>query len=88
MVNEIINKEAKKIKFEVKNKVLGYMVGAFGLVAAFAWNDAVKSLIEYLFPIGKNTLTMKFLYAIILTLIIAVVTMYITRLLKSEAEDK
>jgi len=59
----------KKVGKEVKESVVGYITAAFGLVAGLAWNEAIKSFIEFLFPLSKNTLLAKFVYAGILTLI-------------------
>ncbi len=61
----------------VRGKTIGYISAALGLVAGLAWNDAVKSLIESVFPPGGNTLTAKFLYAGIITAIIAIVISYL-----------
>ncbi|MBI2023746.1 hypothetical protein HYT01_04275 [Candidatus Giovannonibacteria bacterium] len=67
------------IKEELKEKMQGYMAAALGLVAGLAWNDAIKALIEYLFPIQKNGILIKFIYAIIITLIVVVITVNLTR---------
>jgi len=36
----------------VKQKIVTYVIAGFGLVAGLAWNDAIKSLIEYFFRRG------------------------------------
>lgn len=73
----------------MRNKLTGYIVAAFGLVAGLAWNEAIKSLIEYIFPLNKNYIWAKFLYAIILTIILVIVTVYVSRLLsKKEKEEE
>jgi len=59
-------------------------LGGFGLVAALAWNEAIKSLFENLFK-NKGTLIGKFSYAIIVTIIVATVSM---RLQKISHKDK
>ncbi len=33
-----------QVKTRFKNQTMGYLIGAFGLVAGLAWNDAIKSL--------------------------------------------
>ena len=38
--------EDKRIRDLVRERTMGYIVGALGLVAGLAWNDAIKSLIE------------------------------------------
>ena len=78
----LITNPTEKVKREFKEKTVGYITAAFGLVAGLAWNDAVKALIEYLFPLKQDSVFAKFIYAIIMTLIVVIATMYITRLLK------
>lgn len=68
----------------VRKQVLTYIVAAFGLVAGLAWNEAIKALIEEIFPLGKDTLLAKFLYAILVTLIVVFITVYLVRFLKKE----
>ena len=44
-----LKEEGNEIKKEIHEHTLGYIVAALGLVAGLAWNEAVKSLIEYFF---------------------------------------
>ena len=69
--------ESKKLTSEIKERVWGYLVGALGLVAGIAWNDAVRALIDTLFPVAKDGIAMKFAYAAIVTLVIIIVTFYL-----------
>lgn len=72
-----------EIKKQVKEQTLGYIAAALGLVAGLAWNEAIKSLIEYLFPIaGGGGLFAKFLYAILVTLVVVIISGYLVRILK------
>ena len=71
---------------EVKERVTSYIVAAFGLVAGLAWNDAIRSLIEYLFPLSQNTLWAKFFYAFVITASVVLVGMYFSRLFKKGDE--
>lgn len=87
-IKEKLKAETKKIKNEAREKILGYFLTALGLVAAFAWNDAVKSLIEFLFPLSNNVLIAKFGYAIFITLIVVIFSIYLTRLLKKNENQK
>lgn len=77
---EIVRSEGSQLQREAKEKTLGYIVAAFGLVAGLAWNEAIKALIEYFFPVQGNSLAAKFIYAILITLVVAVITMYLVRL--------
>ena len=74
--------EQKHLRTEIRERTLGYMFAAFGLVAGLAWNDAIQSLIGYLFPLPENTLPAKFLYAIIISFVVVMISVYISRLLQ------
>jgi nucleoside permease NupC len=73
---------------EVRQQMFGYIMAGFGFVAGLAWNDAIKSLIEYLFPLDKNNLAAKFLYAGVITVIIALVASSVAKISEnSDAEQ-
>ena len=72
----------KKLRKEVREKTISYIVAAFGLVAGLAWNDAIKSFIEYLFPLQRNNLWVKFIYAILITFVVVLISVYLIRLIK------
>jgi hypothetical protein len=74
----------KKFRKEVRAKVVGFIAAAFGLVVGLAWNDAVVSLIEAVFPIEKNTVIAKFGYATLLSVILVTIII----LLMKFAEEK
>jgi hypothetical protein len=71
----------------VREKALQYTITAFGLVAGLAWNDAVAALIQSLFPIAKDTVFAKFIYAIIITAIVVVVSIYLVQPLEKKEVD-
>ncbi|MFH1968350.1 MAG: DUF5654 family protein [bacterium] len=79
-----IAEEQKKIGIQVKEKTGGYILAALGFVVGLAWNDAVRALIDNLFPLDKNSLLAKFSYALIVTVLIVVATIILTR--KTEKE--
>jgi len=83
-----IKKESSQIQSEVRQNLAKYIGAAFGLVAGLAWNDAIKALIEYLFPLQKNELGAKFVYAVLITLVVVFITTYFVKLLKREEEKK
>lgn len=85
-IKEKIREEASGIKKEIGNKIAGYITAAFGLVAGLAWNDAIRSSIEYFFPLEKNNLWVKFIYATVLTLVLVIVSVYLIRILKGKDE--
>jgi len=74
-----IKNEIKKINEELKEKTLTLILGGFGLVAALAWNEAIKTLFETFFP-KESALIGKFIYAIIVTIIVAVVSSQLTKI--------
>ena len=83
-----IKGEVSDINKEIRSKVAGYIMAAFGLVAGLAWNDAIKSFIEHVFPMEENSLWAKFIYAIIITLILVIVSVYIVKILRAEKTIK
>ena len=74
----------KRISREVKERTTGYILAGLGFVVGLAWNDAIKSLIECFFPLNKNSIFAKFIYSLIVTVLIVVATIILTR--KSEKE--
>lgn len=83
------DKKTKEIQKEIRKKIAGYIVGGFALVAGLAWNDAIKTFIEAVFPRGSaNTILAKFIYAFLITVLVVIVSMYVTRVLVKEEEEK
>ena len=58
---------------KIVSESLSMMSTAFGLVAALAWNEAIKSLIDEFVPKGKGVLSL-FLYAVLVTLVVLIAT--------------
>ena len=81
-----IKEKPKLIRREFRDRMIGFITGALGLVAGFAWNDAVKALIEYIFPLGKDSISAKFIYAGIISLLVIFLTIFLVRW--SEREEK
>lgn len=80
--------ERQGVRKEVRERIAAYIAGAFGLTAVLAWNDAIKSLIEYVSPLSPNTLLMKFIYALVLTVVVGYVTVYIVRMIGSQESSR
>lgn len=68
-----------ELKARVKNQTAGYIAAALSLVAGLAWNDAIKALIEVLFPLDTSGILIKFVYAIIITIVVVFVSTSILR---------
>ncbi len=77
-------KEGRKIRDEVRERTLSYVTAALGLVASLAWNEAIKSFIEQVFPLSANNLAAKFIYAALTTFLVVILTVYLSRILKKE----
>lgn len=84
---EKLRDEKDKIKKEVKKQVLTYVTATFGFVAGLAWNEAIKELIDYLFPVS-NSLLAKFIYAIIMTFVVVIISLYLVRLFRKQKEEE
>jgi len=87
------NKTKKELTEELKKTVVSrtieYIIIAFGLVAGLAWNEAIKGLIDYLFPVTANSVLAKFIYAIIITVMVVVISIYLIRVFnKKDAGNK
>lgn len=67
---------------ELRGRTATYIGGAFGLVAGLAWNEAITSFINYVFPLEKNTLLIKFLYAIAVTIVVVLLVSYLEKKLR------
>lgn len=72
---------------KVWNKILTLLTAAFGVVAALAWDDAVKSLFQRYYPIPGSGIEIKFFYAITVT-IVAVLVMSIFASLNTDDSEK
>jgi hypothetical protein len=64
---------------EIKQRLTGYIVGALGLVAGLAWNDAIKSTIEHFYKLDGGGIAIKFVYALLVTLVIVIVSFYVVK---------
>lgn len=78
-------KIAKEAKKEIKRRILTYSMAGFGLVIGLAWNDAIRSLIDYLIPQAGSGIIAKFVYALVLTLVVGLTLFYLE---KSSASDE
>ncbi|MEX1063999.1 MAG: DUF5654 family protein [Candidatus Paceibacterota bacterium] len=84
MRHDHIKEEVSKVKKELRERTLGYMVAAFGLVAGLAWNDAIRGLIDTLFPKASNTIIAKFIYAAAITIVVILISHYLLRIFRKE----
>jgi glycerol uptake facilitator-like aquaporin len=73
------HKEKETLTAEVLDKFAQLITTALGLVAALAWNDAIQYLFnQYIGSAGAELLS-KFLYAVLVTLIVIFATIAVSR---------
>lgn len=77
----------KEVRQKFKTKVLKYITGGFGLIAALAWRDAITDLIDYFFPSAQEGLVAKVVYAIVMTVVLVLVSIYLGKFLKDKEQE-
>lgn len=77
-VNEELRNEMHTLSGTVVEKVSTLIISAFGFVAALAWNNAIQKVIS-LFLATSSEVFGLVVYAIIVTVIAVVITVYLTR---------
>ncbi|HPJ30864.1 MAG TPA: DUF5654 family protein [Methanothrix sp.] len=76
------------LKYEVIDKLAALITAAFGLIAALAWNDAIKSLFAEGGPLYFMAAYGIWGYAILVTIIAVFATIWIGRMAeRSRAEE-
>lgn len=60
---------------------LTYVIGAFGFVAALAWNEAIKSLLNYFFKAESNLVSL-LIYAVVVTVVAIIATSRLNKITK------
>ena len=66
------------MKLEILDKIAALLTAAFGLVAALAWNGAIRAIFEALFGSADNIIAM-LVYAVVVTIIAVLVIIWIAR---------
>jgi len=89
MVDKIIKKiknlkEIKETGEEFRKTVITLILGGFGLVTALAWNEAIRSFFDTFFPKGGGGLIGKFIYAIIITVVVVIVSLQLKKISEKE----
>ena len=80
-----LTKEAKELRKEFQKKLLNLVTGSFGLVAALAWNEVIKEVIEYYVkPLvgGSSGIISLLIYAVLITFLTVLITYNLTRKIK------
>lgn len=66
------------MKTEILDKIAALVTAAFGLVAALAWNDAIKTIFKEIFG-EQSAIGPMLLYAILVTIIAVILTIIVAR---------
>ena len=66
------------MKSEIIEKLAALITAAFGLVAALAWNGAIRAIFERIFGTAEDMVAM-IIYAVVVTLIAVLATIWIAR---------
>ena len=71
--------EMKNLKIEILEKISSLATAGFGLVAALAWNDAIRALFAKFFPQPGDNLLALLGYALLITVLVVIVTIQLGR---------
>ena len=75
------------LKTEVLTQIAALVTAAFGLVAALAWNGAIQAIFKAFFG-TTDTITGQLIYAVVITIIAVIATIFIARsVASSKGED-
>ncbi len=75
---ESSNQDKPRLQREVMRRTVELILAGFALVAALAWNDAIQTLFNQVFG-SAGSLIAKFGYAILVTIIITLVSIRLSR---------
>lgn len=73
-------KKQESLRVEILEKIQTLTTAGFGLVAALAWNSAIQDLFTIFFP-NKESLVAKFIYAVLITVLVVLVTSRLGRMI-------
>jgi TRAP-type C4-dicarboxylate transport system permease small subunit len=66
------------MKLEILDKIAALLTAALGLVAALAWNGAIRAIFEHFFGTADNIAAM-LVYAVVVTIIAVLAIIWIAR---------
>jgi hypothetical protein len=90
-VHEKVLSEAKNFRKEFTERTLKLVTTSFGLVAALAWNEVIKEVVEvYVKPFfGKGSgLLSLIIYAVLVTALVVFVSYQLSKLGEEKEEKK
>jgi len=71
--------EITRVRDNMKERIFTIVIASLGLIAALAWDDALKHLFEKIFG-GEDTLVEQFIFAVVITGVAAVVSVYLEKI--------
>lgn len=74
------------MKEQIIEKMATLITSAFGLVAALAWNDAIKKMFEQYYPNRGEGLSAQVVYATVVTVIAVFAAVWVGRAAGKEKE--
>lgn len=72
---------------DFRKSTVFYILAGFTVTLGLAWNDAISSSITQYYPLKKDSLTAKFIYAIVLTVLVVLFARYIFKVDLSQNEN-
>lgn len=81
-----LKREEASFRAQARQQTASLIMAAFALVAGLAWNDAISSLIQYLFPVAHNTVVAKIWYAVGITALVVLISMFLVRSKKDNTQ--
>lgn len=76
MAQKIAVGKVKQFQREYFKAISTMALSGFSLVAALAWNELIKSIIDRYIPQGSSVIS-HLIYAIVVTTVVVLVTMYL-----------
>lgn len=80
--------ELKQIKLEFALSLKTLIISAFALIAALAWNDLVKKLLDKFFQTEDGSIRSQLIYAMVITIITVLVSYYLGRFVAGRKIEK
>jgi hypothetical protein len=91
MKTKIETKKIKIVSQEIAVQTLTLATSAFGLVAALAWNEAIKEYVaEYIKPYfakGSGVISL-FIYAVFITIVTVIITLQLAKVEKKKKTEQ
>jgi len=75
------------MKKQIIDKIATLITTAFGLVAALAWNGAIQAIFKEVFGTTEGIVSM-LIYAVVVTIVAVMVTVWIAKIADKEDKEK